>query len=137
MGKNKLTIDFKGFDEYMEKLERLGSDTKALTEKALKASFEKVTPGIGSAIDNHKRTGTTKKSLVTDSQVKWQGTVGRVEVGFDIPNGGLASIFLMYGTPRMEPDMNLYNSIYGSKVKKQVRKVQKEIFDEELRRVMQ
>ena len=137
MGKNKLTIDFKGFDEYMEKLERLGSDTKALTEKALKASFEKVTPGIGCAIDNHKRTRTTKKSLVSHSQVKWQGTVGRVEVGFDIPNGGLASIFLMYGTPRMEPDMNLYNSIYGSKVKKQVRKVQKEIFDEELRRVMQ
>lgn len=135
-GKNKLTINFTGFREYMEKLERLGSDTKALTEKALKESFDTVTPGIEAAIKSHKFTGDTEASLVKNANVKWAGTQASVEVGFDIPHGGLPSVFLMYGTPRMKPDMNLYNSIYGSATKSKVRKAQQAVFEEEMRRVM-
>lgn len=135
-GKNRLTVDFTGFREYMERLERLGSDTKGLVDKALKESFETVTPGIEKAIEPHKFTGETEASLVKNADVKWQGNVGSVEVGFDITHGGLPSVFLMYGTPRMKPDMNLYNSIYGSATKSKVRKAQQAVFEEEMRRVM-
>lgn len=135
-GRNRLTVNFTGFSEYMEKLERLGSDTKGLVDKALKESFNAVTPGIESAIHSHEFTGETEGSLVKNADVKWSGNVGSVEVGFDIPHGGLPSIFLMYGTPRMRPDMTLYNSIYGTATKNKVKKVQQEIFDEEMRRAM-
>ena len=151
MARNKLTVDFKGFKEVFEKLDRLDADTKKFTEEALEKSFETVTPGIQAAIKPHRRTGQTENSLVKSPNVKWQGDVGSVDVGFDIQNGGLASIYLMYGTPRhaagnqygrsgshpgTAQDMTLYNSIYGTSVKNKVRKVQKEIFDKALREAL-
>lgn len=151
MAKNKLTVDFKGFKEMFEKLDRLNADTRKITEEALKKSFETVTPGIQAAIKPHKLTGETEGSLTKNANVKWEGQVGSVEVGFDIKNGGLPSIFLMYGTPRhavgnqygrsgsmrgTPQDMTLYNSIYGTSTKNKVRKVQKEIFDKALKEAM-
>lgn len=151
MARNKLTIDFKGFKEYYEQLDKLRLDTKKITEEALKKSFEEVTPGIQSAISAHRRTGETASSLVKNADVKWNGDVGSVDVGFDISDGGLPSIFLMYGTPRhmvsnqygkhghtvggVPQDMTLYNSIYGTSTKNRVRKVQKEVFDKALSEV--
>lgn len=134
--RNKLTIDFEGFQEYMEKLDKLGADTKEITNKALQKSYEEVTPTIESAIKPHHQSGDTEKSLAKNESVEWEGTKAYIKVGFNIRNGGLPSIFLMYGTPRMKPDKKLYNAIYGSSVKKKVRKIQEEIFHEELRKVM-
>ena len=71
----------------------------------------------------------TEESIVNDKKVEWTGEVAEVKVGFSIRDGGLASIFLMYGTPTIEPDMELYNSIYGSQTKSKVRKKQKEVFE--------
>lgn len=152
MRKNKLTIDFKGFKEYYEKLDRLNADTKKITEEALEKSFRAVVPGIQAAIGTHERTGNTEDSLVKEPNVKWSGTVGSVAVGFDIKHGGLASIFLMYGTPRhgvgnqygrangshpgTAEDQILYDSIYGTSTKNKVRKVQKEIFDKALQEAL-
>lgn len=42
----------------------------------------------------------------------------------------------MYGTPRMKKDTKLYNAIYGTKTQKEIKQIQKEIFEEEIRRVM-
>lgn len=152
MSRNKLTIDFKGFQEFYEKLDKLNADTRKITEEALEKSFREVTPGIQAAISSHKRTGQTEDSLVKEPNVKWSGTVGSVEVGFDIEHGGLASIFLMYGTPRhgvgnqygkasgshpgTAADQTLYNSIYGTSTKNKVRKVQKEVFDKSLQEAL-
>ena len=151
MAKNKMTVDFKGFAEMMERLDNLNADTKSITGEALEKSFEVVTPGIQAAIAPHRDTGETEKSLVTSPEVKWSGSVGSVEVGFDIENGGLPSIFLMYGTPRhavgnqygksgsmrgTPQDTKLYESIYGSSTKNKVRKIQKEIFDKALKEAM-
>lgn len=146
-GKNKLTVNFTGFKEAFEKLDKLGRDVNKITEEALEKSFETVTPGIQSAISPHRDTGETEGSLVKSPKVKWEGTRASVEVGFDIEHGGLPSIFLMYGTPRhpagnqygksgshpgMAQDMALFNAIYGSSTKSKVRKVQKEVFDKAL-----
>lgn len=151
MARNKLTVDFKGFKEMFEKLDRLNADTRKITEEALKKSFETVTPGIEAAIKPYYDTGATEDSLTKNANIKWEGRVGSVEVGFDIKNGGLPSIFLMYGTPRhavgnqygrsgsmrgTTQDMTLYNSIYGTSTKNKVRKVQKEIFDKALKEAM-
>ena len=136
MAKNKMTIDFKGFQEMFEKLDRLEADTKRISEKALQKSYDIVTPAIDQAIKPHYLTGQTEKSLAKNEKVEWEGMTAYIRVGFNIRQGGLASIFLMYGTPRMSPDRKLYNSIYGTSIKKKVRQIQEEIFKEELKKVL-
>lgn len=136
MAKKKMTVDFKGFEEIYSKLDKLSANTKEITTKALQESYNKVTPNIKNAISSHKLTGQTEKSLREKEKVNWNGFNGYINVGFDISNGGLASIFLMYGTPKMKPDKKLYNSIYGTKIKKEVKEIQEKIFSEQLKRIM-
>ena len=69
-------------------------------------------------------------------RVEWSGTKAFVDVGFDIQNGGLASIFLMYGTPRMKKDTKLYNDIYGKKTRDEIRALQEEIFRKKMDGIM-
>ena len=100
MARNKLTISFDGFEEIMEKLDRATADTKKITERALQKSYDAVTPAIKSAIEPHHLTGQTEQSLAENERVEWEGTKAYIKVGFNISTGGLASIFLMYGTPK-------------------------------------
>lgn len=132
MAKNRMTISFSGFDEIAEQLDKLGGDLKEVTSKALKETHQYVTPKVKAAFSKHdvKYTHQTASSIIELADIEWQGTIAEVGVGFKISNGGLASIFIMYGTPRMRPDRNLYNAIYGSKVKKEVAKLQQQIFEE-------
>lgn len=136
MAKNKMTIDFKGFQEMFEKLDRLEADTKRISEKALQKSYDIVTPAIDQAIKPHYLTGQTEKSLAKNEKVEWEGMTAYIRVGFNISNGGLPSVFMMFGTPRIKPDKKLYDSIWGASTKKKVRQIQEEIFKEELKKVL-
>lgn len=136
MAKNKMTIDFKGFQEMFEKLDRLEADTKRISEKALQKSYDVVTPAIDQAIKPHYLTGQTEKSLAKNEKVEWEGMTAYIRVGFNISNGGLPSVFLMFGTPRIKPDKKLHDSIWGASTKKKVRQIQEEIFKEELKKVL-
>lgn len=142
--KNKLKLQFNGFNDMFAKLDKLGADTKKIASDALEESFNAVTPGVLAAIKPHKDTGKTEESLVTTPQVVWEGTRAYVEVGFDLDKGGLPSIFLMYGTPRhpvknqygatgksangITKDEVLFESVYGSSTLSKVRRVQKKVF---------
>lgn len=119
----------------IEYLDRANKDVKKITEKALNESFNIVTPGIEAAMTSHRRTGKTERSIAKKRNVKWIGTLASIDVGFSIRKGGLASIFLMYGTPKMQPDKKLYNAIYGNATKRKVRTVQEKVFAEEIRKV--
>lgn len=134
MKKNKIGLKFEGLEEMIEQLERAEIDIKPTVEAALKASKQAITPGIQQQIAKHHLTGDTEASLDKSMKVEWEGTRASIDVGFDIKNGGLPSIFLMYGTPRMKKDTKLYNSIYGSKVKKEVARVQEEVFQKRIAR---
>ena len=135
--RNRLTLQFSGFAEYAERLDELGGNLKEVTEKALKESHAYVTPKLVAAMAAHRRSGDTEKSIVWDSPVEWEGSTAGIKVGFDLKNGGMPSILLMYGTPRHAPDADLYNAIYGNKAKREVGKLQKEIFAEEIRKCME
>lgn len=136
----KFKLDFEDMQRLMKNYEQLGGQMKPLVEDCLKATFDYVTPGIESAIAGSKfnfgRTGKTKGSLRKTAVIEWSGTKGAVPVGFDIDNGGIASIFLMHGTPKITPDRNLYNSIFGTKVRKAVAEVQREKFLDAIDKVM-
>ena len=114
----------------------LEADIEPVVEDALKKSAEYVTEQADVAIAKHDLTGATHESLVKDAEVKWMGTTAEIKVGFDISNGGLASIFLMYGTPTMKPDKNLYSAIYGAKTKKAVKELQEKAFYDAMQEAM-
>ena len=133
-GKKKMALIFDGFEEYAERLEKLGGNLENTAEKALQATHEYITPKVEEAFQKHdkKYSHETMKSLKKDSKVEWSGAVAGVGVGFKISFGGLPSIFLMYGTPKIQPDKKLYNSIYGGATKKAVKALQEKIFAEEI-----
>lgn len=132
--RRKIGLIFDGFEEYAEKLDRLGGSLEKTTEKALLATHDYITPKVEEAFQKHdkKYSHETMKSLKSNAKVEWDGPFAEIGVGFDISTGGLPSIFLMYGTPRIQPDKKLYNSIYGGATKKAVKALQEKIFAEEI-----
>lgn len=142
MSKNKLTVDFSNFEEYARKIDRLNGDLRATVQKALEESRDLVNGQLHEEMKKHIKpigkygTGMTDASIKDGAPVEWSGTEAVVDVGFDLSNGGLPSVFLMKGTPRMAKDQKLYNAIYGSNTRKKVHEIMERIFQEELQRVM-
>jgi len=132
MAKKKWGVTFEGFDELMGKLDSLEGDLKKVTEECLEVAHDIITPQIKQAMVKHNQTGDTSKSIKTNSKVTWEGTKASIDIGFKIHDGGLPSIFLMYGTPRMKKDTKLYNAIYGKKVNEEIAKMQSLILADEI-----
>ena len=142
MPKNKITLDFAGFETIKKQLDQLGGDaTKRAIDEALKASQQIVAQKVSAAMAPHNFTGKTTKSIVYDDPVEWTGDTAAVGVGFNIRGGGLPSIFLMYGTklhgqPHITPDRNLYEAVYGANTRKEIQRVQEAAFDKVLNEVI-
>lgn len=136
MAKNKIGLQFEGFEEVIAQLDALQGDVKKATEKALIKSQEYVANKAKTDMKKHNRTGRTSSSIVDDKDVEWQAFTASIGVGFDIYNGGLASIFLMYGTPRMKKDTKLYNDVYGKKTQDEIGEIQNEIFQKAIKERM-
>lgn len=145
--KNKIRLDFSGVNNYLAKLEAIGSDaTKKALTIAMKASQQVVRKSVIEAMKPHNQTGHTVSTAVSDAPVKWSGNIGWIPVGFDLLDfeeggSGLVSIYLMYGTtvygqPHIPPDRKLYNAVYGSAVLRKCRQLQERAFLEYVERVM-
>ncbi len=152
MARSRVTIDFKGFKEYMEKLDNLGGTDlmKQGVEAGLKASKQHVNEQIKKAMvksnlpaHGQYSKGEAEKSVDKDFNAKWEGTLGYTKIGFKFDKIGLLSIYLMYGTksvhgtPRMKPVEGLYDAIYGKKTKSHIRKLQKEAINKVINRYME
>lgn len=142
--KNKIGLQFSGFEELAEKLDELQGDLKKTTEDALRKSKAVVTTNLLEATQKSNypahgkySTGGTRHSINTKKNVNWEGMIGEIKVGFDFEKSGLKSIFLMYGTPRMQKVQAIYDAVYGRKTKTQVNKVQKEVFQEAIKKKME
>jgi len=134
---NKLKFEFDGFEDVIKKLSDLEGDVKSTAEKALKECHKQITNDAIQAINPHKNTGITEKSIYTDGEVEWAGTQVSIPVGFSISKGGIASIMLMYGTPTIPKDQKLYNAISpkSKKLQKKVKQIQEDTFYKEIRRL--
>lgn len=146
MARNKIGLQCKAFEEYMERLDELGG-TAAMrrgVDAALKASKQYVNPQISAAVADGNlpaggkyASGRLKQSIDTDMAVEWEGMTGSIKVGFDFKESGLDSIFMMYGTPKHRPAAGLYDSIYGSKTQREIKKIQAEALNKVIKRVME
>lgn len=140
---SKFSIDFDEFSQIEKKLKELAGMDGVIkaTENALRATDDYVTAEVDKAVAsspyNFDRTGNTKKSIDREKTVDWKGTEASVEAGFRISKGGLPSIFLMYGTPKVKPDTNLYNAVKGAgKHAKKIREIQQEEFNKVISEAM-
>ena len=142
MGKNLLKLDVSGFEEYIQKLEKLEADIKPIVSDALNQAGETITDDTFDAVSDSNlprggeySNGKTEESIIKNPRVKWSGTMAEIGVGFDFSKPG-AGGYLITGTPRMAPDKAL-NRIYKSK--KYMKDIQKDminIFQDEISRRM-
>ena len=130
-------MQFDGMDAIIRQLEQLEVDVRETVTDALQEAGQLVTEQARAAIQPHKSTGKTEASLRENPTVEWTGTEAAVKVGFDINNGGLPSIFLMYGTPRMKKDTNLYNAFYGAQTQKKIEKIERDALNAAVEKAMQ
>lgn len=139
---NRMQLDVSGINELMKRIEKLGGQSKAIADEALKETHKIVTELAADAVQKQNlpakgkySTGDTAKSLYKDAAVKWTGDIGAIDVGFSIRKGGLASIFLIYGTPRMKKSQKMYNAFYGKQTLKKVHDAQEKVLYDEIRRI--
>lgn len=135
----KMGLTFNGFREMAARIDEIGGDAylhRAVNE-ALTETQKIIQNNVEQAAAIYARKGGGQKGYATGEmwravkrnvQIEWIGSIAVVHVGFDlnIP-GGFHSIFVMYGTPRMQKDTKLYNAIFGAKTKKQIAEKQKEV----------
>lgn len=136
---NKMGIEFEGFDEAIKRLEKLEGDVRSVTEKALKETHKIVTAAAEESAQKANlpakgkySKGDTLNSLKREASIEWSGTEAKVPVGFSISNGGIASIFMIYGTPRKMKNQKMYNAFWGNQIHAEVLKAQEDIFYEEI-----
>lgn len=141
--KNRIGLQFKGWEQYMDKLDKLGGTQlmKTGVKKALVASKDYVNPLIEEKMrklpaKGKYSTGDTLASLDKTEDIDWHVLTGTIKIGFDFQQSGPKSIFLMYGTPRMKPVSGLKTAIYGAKTKKQIAEIQQRALDELIEEVM-
>lgn len=105
----KAKIDFYGSSELLKKLERAGANVEECIVEALQKSVEKPKEEMLDYIRQHKLTGQTEDSFTTE--IKHEGNKVYLKVGFDVKKGGLAAIFLNYGTPKIAPSWFIDNAV--------------------------
>ncbi len=138
---NRLTIDFKGFNDIMSDLDAAGGTEamqkavdealieckKYVTQELEKAMAEPNLPAHGKYSE-----GITKESIDRDDVVEWDGCNASIGVGFIRSISGAVPYYLMHGTPRIPTVKGLYDAVYGHKAK--IRKIQEKVMTDMLSR---
>lgn len=140
--KNRIQVNLKPLDELSKTLNDLanGNEIDEAIERAFIKAHKWITDNARNAMIPHNKTGHTVSTLVEAKVEKGHHTLD-IDVGFDIANGGLPSIFLMYGTAKHEPnhpatapDKRLYNVFYGKGVRAKITRMEKQEVQEAINR---
>lgn len=131
----KMEIIGDPFKELAYKIDKIGGDLKTAANEALSETQKLVQSNTQSAAQPYAgkgrkgyATGEMFGAIKKPNGVEWLGDVASVGVGFNLrEKGGFHSIFVMYGTPRIQKDTKLYNAIKGAKTKKEIAKLQEKI----------
>ena len=146
MARNRIGLQFNGWEDYLAKLDELGGSQamKKGVEEALIESKKHVNPLIEKAMSTSNLPakgkysfGDTKESIDKEMTVEWSGMTGEIKVGFDFSKSGMKSVFLMYGTPKHDPVSGLESAIYGTKTQKEIAEIQEKVLSDHIKKVME
>ena len=144
MGRSKIGLHFKGWEEVIAKLDKIAGakSVKCGVESALKSSKKCVTYQIEKSLEKlpasgKYSTGRVKNSIDKEMKVYWKGGLAEIKIGFCFKKSGLTGIFLMYGTPRTKPVVGLKTAIYGAKTKKEIKKLQVKEISKVIKTIME
>lgn len=133
-----LNLDTRNLEELITKLDELGGDIKSVVTEALIEGATIITVDTQNALSDRNlpaggkySTGETRESVVKDLNVKWEGSLASIKVGFDYSKPG-AGGYLITGRPNMRPVEQL-NMIYkGKNYMRQIQKDMAKIVNDEI-----
>ena len=136
----KMSITFGGFEDLIYQIDKAGGDVKKAANEALTKTQQYIAQNVSAAAAPYKRggkkgyaTGKMARAEIQNARVVWVGDVAEIGVGFSLSQkGGWHSIFVMYGTPRIAKDTQLFNAIKGAKTKKEIAEIQEQVLQKYL-----
>lgn len=128
MARNTMSLDLKGFNELLTKLDGLGGDLKKTVTEALDEAGKKIGEDTAQAVQKSNlpaggkySQGDTADTVVMNPKVEWSGEEASIGVGFDFSKKGAGGFLIKgyyqnyHGTPRhMAPQKDL-NAMYTGK----------------------
>ena len=109
-------IEFYGFKELLEKIEKAQLNVEEAVKEAVQKSAEPVKRDMDGFMIKHSppngspwATGETRRSW--EEKMSSRGDTITYKIGYSIKKGGLPSIFLNYGTPTNEPSFFIDHAV--------------------------
>lgn len=138
----KMSLEFDGFKDLLYQISEVESALQPAVDDALtqvqrfvqgqtRQAAAKYVPG-----GTPYSTGEMKAAIKPDDGPQWSGSVATVGVGFEIHKsggGGMHSVWIMYGTPRITPDTKLHNAVRGTKTQYEIRKIMEKALREHVK----
>lgn len=116
--RKNLSMALNGLEELAERLQEVGGDLKKTMADILEDFSDEIQAATETAVQDANLPahgdwshGNTRKAIIKDAKVEWRGYTATIGVGFDKTKPGAAG-WLITGTPRMKPDLEL-QKIYG------------------------
>lgn len=128
----KMSLEFDGLKDLLYKIDEVEGELRPAVDDALTQVQNYVQDQTRQAAAKYAKggtrysTGKMKAAVKPDSGPEWAGSTASVGVGFDIRKpggGGMHSIWMMYGTPRIRPDTKLYGAVRGQKTKLRILRI--------------
>ena len=133
--RTEMNTDFSSILRQFDGMENEAIDAaKEALEESAQIVAQKTKRAVASSrFDFDRPPQEVKRAVIDRPQADVIGTSVEVHAGFDLQgiltgHRGYPSIFLMHGTPEIEPDRNLYDAIFSARTKREVQEKQLEIF---------
>lgn len=137
--KTTMHTDFSNIMQQFAGLEDLAIEAaaEALEESAEIVAQKAKRAMASSRFDFDRPPEEVKKALITKPKADKAGTTVEVEAGFDFSGKitghvGFPSIFLMHGTPEIEPDKEMYDAFFSARTRKEISEKQMETFNRKI-----
>lgn len=95
----KMTLK-NNFQDLQEKIAKANGNLERAVERSMEAAADFLNPDFKAGIAKHRRTGRTERALIERPNVEWNGNKATLKTGFSVREGGLAAIFINFGTKR-------------------------------------
>lgn len=135
----RMSLEFDGLKDLLYRISEVEGELRPAVDEALTEVQQYVQGNVRQASARYVpggtrySTGEMRAAIKPDDGPQWAGSVATVGVGFEIHKsggGGMHSVWMMYGTPRIKPDTKLHNAVRGAKTQYQIRDIMEKSLQE-------